>query len=529
MLKIVLVLAILVIALIYLLRKLRFDLHMLQLNSYRNERYWCWLRVNPGRNLRLLEFIPLLLASLHGVLGELGFLLFWLLPYGLSLWRGDRQGREKKPLVITARVKRLGVIYLGLILLPLGSCFTVGLSQQLPLYFPFTVLAIVIIASPIGLILANILAAPLEAWIANRYRNDAQRIIRSMPRLKIIGITGSYGKTSTKFYLHSLLSEHLHTLMSPASFNTPMGLTRTVREYLRPTHQVFIAEMGAKQSGDIAELCELVHPQMGIITAIGEQHLETFGSIEKVKQTKTELFRALPRDGIAFYNGDDPMLQDSPTALDCHTISFGIHTEGLDYRAIDISVDTRGTRFTVLTPRGEQGEFQTRLLGEHNIYNLMASIAVCHQMGIAMDKLSLPVRSIVPAPHRLELKRSPAGITILDDAFSANPVGSRMALEVLAAMDCNKRIMITPGMIELGGKEYEHNKRFGEQAAAACDYVILVGPERTRPILDGLREAGYPQEQIHVATDLFAANAHMQTIAVAGDIVLYENDLPDNY
>ena len=142
--------------------------------------------------------------------------------------------------------------------------------------------------------------------INNSYVNDARRIIGEMPSLKVVGITGSYGKTSTKHYLNRILSEQFNVVMTPGSFNTPMGVTRTIREMLKPYTEIFICEMGAKQRGDIKEICDIVHPQYGIITAVGEQHMESFKSIENVQRTKFELADALPADGFCVVNDDFP-------------------------------------------------------------------------------------------------------------------------------------------------------------------------------------------------------------------------------
>jgi len=168
----------------------------------------------------------------------------------------------------------------------------------------FLFLVLFILLTPLFVILVNLLNSPLERAISNWYISDAKRILREMPHLIVIGITGSYGKTSTKYFLAKLLSYKYNTLMTPGSFNTPMGVVKTVREQLRPIHDVFVCEMGAKHVGDIKELCDLVNPRYGILTAIGPQHLDTQGTMENIEKTKFELPYALPDDGTAFLSYD---------------------------------------------------------------------------------------------------------------------------------------------------------------------------------------------------------------------------------
>lgn len=508
---------------LYAALRIRKSVHMLQLNSYRNERFYAWTKQNMNRTVTLREWLPFLflIPLLFGA-DTVSMLLLIAIYAGLWLFRSKEQ--EKKKLVYTKRVYRL-LVTIGVLALALAAAAVI--FAAIGFEFALVVLPVLSLLPFAVVFAANTINAPIETSINNSFLNDARRIIRSMNNLTVIGITGSYGKTSVKHFLHTVLSQQYNVLMTPESFNTPMGVTRTVREQLRPTHDIFIAEMGAKQLGDIKELCDLAQPKFGILTSIGPQHLETFKSLENVQKTKYELPESLPADGVAFLNADDANVMSYRPNLKCRSVKFGIHNPEADYRATNVAVSAKGTSFTVTAPNGETADFETVLLGEHNVTNILSCIAVGSELGVPLEKLAKFVKKIKPVQHRLELKKNGA-ITIIDDSFNSNPVGSKAALDVLKQMD-GKRILITPGMIELGSKEYELNKAFGTYAADSCDYIILVGPKQTAPIQDGLKEAGYPESQYTAVRNFKEAMQHLHQISEPGCIVLLENDLPDNY
>ncbi|MBS1327495.1 MAG: UDP-N-acetylmuramoyl-tripeptide--D-alanyl-D-alanine ligase, partial [Oscillospiraceae bacterium] len=312
-----------------------------------------------------------------------------------------------------------------------------------------------------------------------------------------------------------------NVLMTPESYNTTMGVVRTIRERLRPSHQVFIAEMGAKNPGDIREICDLVHPRYGILTSIGEQHLETFKTIDNIIATKFELADAIQADGCVFLNTDNDYIRAHPVGVP--HVAYGTAPDA-DYRASDIVVDAGGCAFTVTAPDGESQRFTTKLLGGHNIQNLTGCIALAHRLGIPLSKLVYPIRMLRPVEHRLQLL--PNGF--IDDAYNSNPAGFRSALDVLAGFDA-QRVLVTPGMVELGERQEALNRELGEYAAARCDYAVLVGEKQAPPLKEGLLRGGFPEERIYVAATLQDGLAHLNALPAAPRIVLLENDLPDNF
>lgn len=502
------------------------DLMMLQQNSYRNERYVRWFEQSGESTTagRLFGLVALFLM----LVGRMPAILIYPLVALVFIWQAVSLARKKykKPLTRTKRVNRIFTVMwiLTLVLAGVGGALW-------SLWGAAIVAAALAVVSPMVMLLSNIILRPVEKHINRKFYNEAASILASMPGLKIVGITGSYGKTSTKHYLHRILSEHYSTTMTPGSFNTTLGVIRTVRENLRPYDEVFIVEMGAKQPGDIKEICDLVKPQAGIVTAVGEQHLETFKSVENVQKTKFELVDSLPADGFAVLNNDFPYVANRKVD-NVKAYRYGVaDTKGTDYHAEDIRYSSRGTTFRIAGEGLDQPlELTTALVGECNVSNLIAAVIVALKLGVPADKIRYAVSQIEQVEHRLSVKRIPGGLTIIDDAFNSNPAGSKMAVEVLGMMkDEGKRIIITPGMIELGERQEEANRRFGEYIAANADIAIIVGHYNRDAILAGLADKGMDEKKIYAVDSFADAQNTLRKVAAAGDIVLYENDLPDTF
>lgn len=433
----------------------------------------------------------------------------------------------KKKLVFTSRVKRmLATTFILMVLL--GSIW-LYLPQSIQAAFGFIVYPL----SFIWLLMANFINKPIEHLVNQYYYNDALQLLAKNPNLIVIGITGSYGKTSTKNVLYTMLSKNFNVLMTPESFNTKMGLTRTIREHLRPTHQILIAEMGAKEVGDIKELCEFVKPKFGVITSIGPQHLDTFKTFENIISTKGELFRYLEPQGTAFVNIDDENVKNILLRDDVNAIKYGLLEQSqltADYTIEAITVGNNGSSFTLVqNGSGKKVRLNTKLLGKHNLSNVLAGASIALTLGVPMDRLGAMTGDLKPVDHRLSIRRVNDQYTVLDDAFNSNPVGSKMALEVLKQFEGNKKIVITPGMIELGDQSHALNKALGEHIADACDFVILVGKNQTKPIWEGLADKNYPEEKIYVASSIKDGFRKLSEIVGLNDVVLIENDLPDTF
>ena len=460
-------------------------MHMFQLSGYKAAAYFRWLKANPGKAV-----------------------------FGLPA------KNAKKPLVYTGRVTRMFVT--------LGVLFLAAVAAALFAPAPFGIIALIVyfLLTPVLPIIVNFINAPAEAAVRAWYIRDAKKILASHPALTVIGITGSYGKTSFKYALAHILKARFETLMTPESYNTPMGVTITIRGNLRPTHEIFVCEMGAKFKGDIKAVCDIVSPEHGVITSIGEQHLETFKTIEMIVATKMELADAVKGKGMLYLGADSKTLHENIPAQP-HT-NYGIGADN-DCRAFDISLSPQGTVFSVALSNGETlKDLRMPLVGEHNVINITGATALALALGVPESDIRQRLLTLKPAPHRLELITRD-GLTILDDSYNSNPAGTTAALRTLSLFD-GQKILVTPGMVELGAAQDEENKKFGERAATVCDRVYLIGARQTKPIRDGLIAGGFAESRIITEENFAAAMAKIQTLPAAGDkVVLIENDLPDNY
>jgi UDP-N-acetylmuramoyl-tripeptide--D-alanyl-D-alanine ligase len=514
--------------------RMRRMLHLLQLEHYENARLFHWLRRRgeiADRSMVLaivLAVVAVGAASAHAPLVELvaGIAAAAALAPGLR----PAPRPEITPLVWTERARRLFATALAVpaVVLLIGFGLTIALSADLPFAIAGALAVAVVGGCAWVLAGSNAALAPVQRRINARFERAAtDKLAAIKPR--VIGITGSYGKTTTKVCIGAVLSQQLQTLITPASFNSRLGVIRTINEHLETSHEAFVVEMGMYRKGDITELCELVHPQIGVLTAIGPMHLERLGSIEAIADAKSELVRALPADGHLVANGDDPRVREIAARADLDTVFYGIDSADARVRAEQITLADGRTGFTLVIG-DDRAPVSARLLGAHNVSNLLAAAAVGHVIGMPIDVIASGLATVEPPEHRLAPIPNPrAGIIVIDDAYNSNPAGAAAALEVLRGHPARRRILVTPGMVELGDEEEALNERFGRQAADVCDHVILVGPERTKPIGRGLRAAGFDDDAITVVRDIGGATQVLAGLTRAGDVILFENDLPDMY
>ena len=521
---------------------MRFNMHMFQLNTYMNNEQSAWLAKN--RHLQWILYFAIALGAVRMFVPLAGLdwlttvtdVLVWItLIVIILVYRLLIEMNSKKPLKFTPRVKRMVATIIVVNVLIVLVCYAMVLIRNGRIeawnLAPLGGFLLAMVGLQLGEnMLANSINRPIEKGVNNHYINDAKRILKENPDLTIIGVTGSYGKTSMKYYLNTLLEDFYNVLITPGNFNTTLGVVRTIREHLKPSHEIFLCEMGARHVNDIKEICDLVHPDAGIITSIGPQHLETFYNMENIINTKYELADALPSGGRIFLNGDNEyILQNADKYRQDKQVIFYTNEKGEGYHAGDLKLSNLGTEFTVEAPDGESARFAMRLIGGHNVINVCGAIAVAHEMGIPLEKLRVPVRRIEPVEHRLQMIQK-GNVTIIDDAYNSNPVGSKAAVETLHMFE-GLRILVTPGMVELGDKEEEYNYKFGTYAAANCDYIALVGRRsHTDPIRNGALDSGFPEKKLRSFDDLKGALEWAYGRTEEGHkYILLENDLPDNY
>lgn len=508
-------------------------LHMAQQNLYNDDnRFFRWtIKELKGFKTPLKCSLVVLITYVILILCKLDakyVTMFYFALVSLIILRIkiklNKKNDIKIALKITARVKRLMFTNFVLFLLVLLSTFYIkNINIRYFILFLYDVLVSFII------MLSIVINKPIEKMVYLSYRKKATNKLNEMKNLKVIGITGSYGKTSSKNILSDILNVKYNALPSPKNFNTPYGLIITVNNHLDKFDDILIAEMGAYKVGEIKELCDLIKPKYGILTKIGTAHIEIFGSQENIMKGKFELIESLPHDGIGVLNGDDELQVNYKLKNDCKILWIGIDNKDVDVRATDIKTSNKGTTFNVIF-KGDKNkyEFTTKLLGYNNIYNILSSLALAKEFGLTINQMKKAVLGVKSVEHRLEL-RCAGNITYIDDSYNSNPVGSKMALEVLKDMP-GKRIIMTPGMVELGDKSYELNKKFGTYMKNSADIVILVGEKITKPIMDGLKETKFNDKNIYVVNSTKEAFALVRSLTDGKEAYcLIENDLPDIY
>ena len=527
-----------IVYLISVIKKTTRSLHMLQQNLYNeNNRYIKWVFKNI-REFFTIEILGIVLAfyTLYKLSNQniytnlMVFLIMIVYAFVfLTIIKFETKNQNKKPLVYTKRIKRLLFTISLIYIIPI-VCLYVFFDNSHTLWIVITAMTIISYLNYFIVYIAKLINTPIEKMVFLHYKRRAKDKLASMNHLKVIGITGSYGKTSSKNILASILNIRYNALPTPRNLNTPNGIMMTINNDLDKFTDIFIAEMGAYVKGEIKGLCDLVNPKYGILTCIGTAHLETFGSEQNIIDGKFELIESLPDDGFAILNRDDEKQVNYKLKNNVRVIWIGIK-EDADYMATNIKCNKDGTTFD-LKIKGDRKRysFTTKLLGEHNVYNILSAIACGVEFGIDIDKLIQAVRVVKPIEHRLQLKKI-GNFYQIDNAYNSNPSGARSAVKVLGMFD-GIRVVVTPGMIELGDKEDYYNKEFGRDIAkyANANYVILIGEKKTKAIYEGLVEEGYNKDNIIVYNDVKDSYKFIGSIVGKEDVyALYENDLPDTY
>ncbi len=495
---------------------------MLQQNSYFPSRYLKWLKDSYFENLVALTlfFCAICILFIVNVYLSLSALILF------TVWQGydavKTYTTSIKKLVITARVIRLFIAST----LPLFVLTVLILANKLPINVIFLcVMLFISIFSPVLTLISYYITKPIEIAFSKYYINDAKKKIGSNKKLKVIGVTGSYGKTGTKFILARILSEKYNVLATPQSFNTPMGVVRTIREKLRAQPEIFVCEMGAKNIGDIKEICDIVNPDMAIITSVGAQHLETFKTVDNVFKTKFELYDACKKkNGEVFVNLASEGI--SERLNERSAVTYG--TENADFYATDITYSPEGATFRIVGG-GYNFSVTTKLLGKHSVQNILGSAAIALSLGLTPEEIQYAVARLEPTEHRLELKAYINGSICLDDAYNANPEGCIEAVQVLSSFKNMKKVIVTPGLVELGEEEYNFNYKLGLAAAKISDIIILVGKKRAIPMNDAILTTDFNTDNLYIVGSFKEAMEIYSRFADENTVVLLENDLPDNY
>ncbi len=514
-------------------------MQIIQLNGYHLTGYFNWLKNTREKYfIRIIMLVLLSVAAmlvtnvifrifakpLQYYLSYLG-LLFYFLFSGIFL-KVLYDTPKKVPLKMTARMTRsMAVFFVLSIILTFALIMISSLFTQILRYIAIAFMPLLL---PLLAPLSHIIMKPVERGINKKFIKKAEEKLEKFPNLIKIGITGSFGKTTIKNALWSILSEKYSVCKTPQNFNTPMGITKTVLENLTITHQVFIAEMGARKNGEIDELCQIVQPTYAIVGTIGEQHLQTFGSFENVKRTKKELATFVEEKGFCTFDADNEASNELFSSHNGKKARVSIKNHNASVYATDIKTTQSGTEF-VLHAKDKKVACSTKLLGLHNLSNILLCVPTALELGLSLEEISSGISKIAPIEHRLQLINAPNDILILDDTYNASIDGSKWALEVLKMFDGRRKIVITPGLVELGSLGRLANYEFGERISEVADIVVVVNKTNELSIRQGLMDKKFDESKVYFVENTQKAQELLKTILKQGDIILWENDLPDNY
>lgn len=518
-------------------RRLLAYLRYFQQEEYNERRFVEWIRSNNAVDTRgtiaivVSLIVGLLFASSIAIFGSTALCCAALTVIAF-FYEEDPRASGKLKLNMTQRARKINLASWALLVVlvaPLSLLMLTFSWSAVPLFALTAVFAFVIVQSPPWLLItANKFLAPFEKRVQDFYYSDAKSILGSIDPF-IIGITGSYGKTGAKAALADLLQRCVGPTFWPKkSINTVMGITRTIREELKPYHKFAVIEMGAYNIGSIARLCQFTPPKAALVTAVGIMHLERFGSEENVYRAKSEIAQALPADGILVCNGDSPGARRMARQYDrATTLLYGMDLSSghLDCHASDISFDEQGSAFTI-NWNGHAFPARTPLLGRPAISNILGAFTLACALGADPEYAVACIASLEPVDNRLALDKS-SGVSFLRDAYNSNPTGFASALEVLGTIKASRRILITPGMIELGEKQFEENRRLATIAAGVCDLIIVVGKANRDALVAGLQDAEYDRDKMRVVQTRDEAFQILTEMQAPGDLILLENDLPD--
>lgn len=338
--------------------------------------------------------------------------------------------------------------------------------------------------------------------------------------VKIIAITGSYGKTSVKNFLYQLLGERYNVIMTPKSYNTPSGISKTINESNLNGVDYIILEMGAKRKGDIAKLCKMFPPQYGVLVSIGEQHLETFKNIENIITTKRELQNNISSDGFMVFNCYNELVKESAGVYCGNAVALG---ENQKYSISDFVQNENGIEFSFNENSEKLINVAVCLYGFHNAINVALAISTALSLGVSIDKIEQGLSKITPVDSRLKPIKLNDNI-VFNNGYNSNPISANCSLEVIANFKEYKKVVITPGFVEMGREQYRLNFEFGETLSKCADHIIVVKKINQKAIVDGIISSGYKGrlECVNNFSDIDFNNfTHF--------VVLIENDLPSNY
>ncbi|MDD3302074.1 MAG: Mur ligase family protein [Candidatus Gracilibacteria bacterium] len=384
-----------------------------------------------------------------------------------------------------------------------------------------------LLAFPIYMIIANYLLFPIDFILKRKIIKTAEKKLKKLKKiekLKVIGITGSYGKTSQKEILETILKENFKVLSTTGNKNTPLGISEIIINELNETHDIFIVEMGAYIKGDIKDLCDIVEPEIGILTGITLQHLERFKNINNIIKTKFELIESLDEKGLAILSTSNENvkkgLEERIKKLKVKNIKEINNPEKINY--LD---NLAGISFDY-----DKNTIETKLLAEHSASQIITAYEIAKYLKMPTQKILNGIKNINYIKHRLELIYNPnSNLYVIDDSFNGNIEGVKSTIKLLENIKGHRKLYLTPGLVELGKETFSIHHEIGKMLANVIDKALLIENPATKSIFNGLKSAGFDTKNIILYKSTNDAHNDLKNILESNDVIIFQNDWTDNY
>lgn len=520
-------------------KSILFWLYLWQLKEYHIGRFIDHFRTEKGKKLffnplfilKIILFFYALFLAFYPRLLPLPAYASWILIlivvyfFEVTKFFLDLIQKKLKKPVLT---KKTGVLISSTLILEIIFISFLFLNVKNIFWFAFYFLTFDLLTPFISSVIVLIFQLP-TVFFRNQIIEKAKEKRAKFKNLTVIGITGSYGKTSTKEFLYTILSEKFRVLKTKEHQNSEVGISQCILNDLRPEHEIFIVEMGAYNKGGIKLLCDITKPQIGILTGINEQHMATFGSLDSIIKTKYELIESLTKMGFAIFNGDNEYCRElykmaNVSKRICYTTFFAAAHEVVrgDFWTKEIKLEKESLYFKVFSRWGEIAEFKVNLLGEHYAQNiLMAAIVAKEVLGMTLDEIAKASQKIKPEQGGMRLIKTRDGLNIIDTTYSANPDGVTSHLEYLKVWP-GKKVIIMPCLIELGKATIEVHKRIGQKIGEVCDLAIITTREHFQEIGEGATEKGLKGENILFTENPKEIFEKIKSFCQPADVILLE-------
>ena len=512
-------------------RTLLFALYIWQLKEYHTGRLFAYLKTTKGKRLFFHPFIAAKLALLALWFFEPQIALLLLLLLYITETALLVNAMRTKAFILPVVTRKTVVLIFSVFFVQ--SIFLAGTL----IYLIDSLFLALLLFDVFSLVIGSLVVLIWQPYTVFERRGILKKATekrKKLKNLKVVGITGSYGKTSTKEFLAHILQKKFVVLKTPEHKNSEMGITHTILYNLTDAHEVFVCEMGAYSKGGIKLLTDIVQPTHGIVTGVNEQHLGVFGSGMNLFSAEGggELVQSLPQDGALILNGDSKQLHELGPWLQLWNPNFANYVwcstkTQKDFVTKDVVVTKDEVSFTMIKKGGEEAKVKLPLVGGHNIENILLAAAAATKLEMSMKEIEEALKDIPSEISGMLLKTGKKGIEILDSSYSANPTGVFANLEHQKLWK-GKKIVVMPSLIELGSASHEVHVKIGRKIGEVCDLAIITTSDEFSSLLKGAKEKGMKEENMVLLQRPQEIAQKILSFAKEGDTVLLEGRVPSS-